>query len=575
MILPLRLKRYGIRRLRNMLVPGVLVAAMTLVAACGTERSRALSALWNINRGVIDSIAPPDKERLEAGLDSLMQMKTEVPDTLVGSLLFEVADYLFNHNEFKKLINYVKDTEPLMRRIAGSSPTAQAQLVELRTYIYETYREVGLLDRAAQGLLSELDNARKLGLDQSLALLYNNLSTIYINQGLNDKAIELGQVSVKLNEELNDSNFLVINYSNLSSAYLAKKQYDKAIEYSFVALHYITPSDSLLRMMVQRNISTKYTHMQEYQLAIRQLKPVMAFFERNNIERELPLTYEKYGRLLWKTGRTDEALKYYRKAYLDKHFCRINQRMDIARSYADFCDSIGDYANEREAIRYCLLLNDTLGHGFEGNQADMLARLYQGELDRSNDNAQRYQTAQNTRRVIIIVLNILLLSALATLAVLFVRRKNEQKAWAAHDEERTQQLQAASLAQTRSNELIKKLSSELQDLQQTLRSAPKSDTMTALQRITSKVAKADSDKADSDSMQVANADFFKRLLESYPQLTSNDLRLAAMLRQGLSTKEIAEITIKEVRSIDTARNRLRKKMGITPEEDLCKFFMRI
>lgn len=48
-----------------------------------------------------------------------------------------------------------------------------------------------------------------------------------------------------------------------------------------------------------------------------------------------------------------------------------------------------------------------------------------------------------------------------------------------------------------------------------------------------------------------------------------------MLRQGMSSKDIAELMVKEVRSIETARNRLRKKIGIPSETDLCRFFMEI
>ena len=47
-----------------------------------------------------------------------------------------------------------------------------------------------------------------------------------------------------------------------------------------------------------------------------------------------------------------------------------------------------------------------------------------------------------------------------------------------------------------------------------------------------------------------------------------------MLFIGLSTKEISSITFREVRSIESARNRLRKKLDIPEEETIQDFLSR-
>ena len=57
-------------------------------------------------------------------------------------------------------------------------------------------------------------------------------------------------------------------------------------------------------------------------------------------------------------------------------------------------------------------------------------------------------------------------------------------------------------------------------------------------------------------------DFFNALKESYPQLTDKDLKLCAYLRLGLSTKQIAQMTSVLPESVNTARYRIRRKMGL-------------
>lgn len=63
--------------------------------------------------------------------------------------------------------------------------------------------------------------------------------------------------------------------------------------------------------------------------------------------------------------------------------------------------------------------------------------------------------------------------------------------------------------------------------------------------------------------QEVNELLISKLSHSYPNLTSNDLKLCLYLKMNLSTKEIAQLQQKTVESIKVARSRLRKKMGIS------------
>lgn len=59
----------------------------------------------------------------------------------------------------------------------------------------------------------------------------------------------------------------------------------------------------------------------------------------------------------------------------------------------------------------------------------------------------------------------------------------------------------------------------------------------------------------------ANKDFFVRLLESHPNLTSNERQLSAFIALGLTGKEISKITQQSLNSIYVSRNRLKKKLS--------------
>lgn len=67
--------------------------------------------------------------------------------------------------------------------------------------------------------------------------------------------------------------------------------------------------------------------------------------------------------------------------------------------------------------------------------------------------------------------------------------------------------------------------------------------------------------------------FYKVLLEKFPNLTQNERKLCALLRSGLSSKDIAVLTFQNPQSIDVARYRLRKKLKLENEENLPDFLL--
>jgi len=65
-----------------------------------------------------------------------------------------------------------------------------------------------------------------------------------------------------------------------------------------------------------------------------------------------------------------------------------------------------------------------------------------------------------------------------------------------------------------------------------------------------------------------NQDFFKILLEKYPDLSLSELRICAYMRLNLSNKELAQVLKKSVRTIETYRTDIRKKMKLSINENL-------
>lgn len=60
----------------------------------------------------------------------------------------------------------------------------------------------------------------------------------------------------------------------------------------------------------------------------------------------------------------------------------------------------------------------------------------------------------------------------------------------------------------------------------------------------------------------AHAPFFKNLYEAHPDLSPSEARMCAYLIMNLSSKEIASISNKTIRSVESTRYRLYKKFNL-------------
>jgi CheY-like chemotaxis protein len=68
--------------------------------------------------------------------------------------------------------------------------------------------------------------------------------------------------------------------------------------------------------------------------------------------------------------------------------------------------------------------------------------------------------------------------------------------------------------------------------------------------------------------------FFTRLQKKYPVLSPNELKLCAYIKMNLSTKETMQILNISKKGLETARYRIKKKMCLTPQDDLPKLIQR-
>ncbi|MOA30278.1 hypothetical protein D3C78_1513540 [compost metagenome] len=76
--------------------------------------------------------------------------------------------------------------------------------------------------------------------------------------------------------------------------------------------------------------------------------------------------------------------------------------------------------------------------------------------------------------------------------------------------------------------------------------------------------------------QQVHEEFYTILNERFPNLSPSERRLCAFLKLNMTTKEISSITHQNIKSIEIARTRLRKKLNLTgTDQNLVTFLAQL
>ena len=128
----------------------------------------------------------------------------------------------------------------------------------------------------------------------------------------------------------------------------------------------------------------------------------------------------------------------------------------------------------------------------------------------------------------------------------------------------------------RKNDMLQDIDQQLEELSESVRREETKARITKkisdLRRsIRTNMSEDDNWEKFSENFDLVYDNFMQKLTNAYPDLKKNDLKLCAYLRMGLSSKEMASLLNTSVRSIETARYRLRKKLGMESGENLLAF----
>lgn len=140
---------------------------------------------------------------------------------------------------------------------------------------------------------------------------------------------------------------------------------------------------------------------------------------------------------------------------------------------------------------------------------------------------------------------------------------------------KSQELASSAMNIIRKNEILTKIEESIGKVIPSVSAGDPSRAVAMLRRVQKDIR--ENMEHDSDwekfgsNFDIVHENYLKRLGETYPELNLSDKKLCAYLRMDLQSKEIAPLMNISARSVEMARWRLRKKMGLNRSINLTEF----
>jgi hypothetical protein len=360
---------------------------------------------------------------------------------------------------------------------------------------------------------------------------------------------------------------------------LAEKYFGKALEIFGSEKEYQRFSQTLLSLSRLAYARGKYA------LGLRLLDSSEVYL--NKAERSyspkmiiLAEIYEQKGKNLAALKKNELAREFFYQAFrMSKRNRQLDVMVDASAGLAKIWEAMKQYDSA-----YCYLLLHKAYSDTAFNEKSIRELAYQDasfkyerELARERELRGREKAKQKRNTFLMSILIIGLIFSLVTLALLLKLGRNkvrriqlEQSNLKKELELRNKELTTHVLYQLKRNEFILDISRKLTKSISKLKPENRKIIDEVIRKI-ERESEADVWKDFEIRFQQVHNDFYKNLGNKYPDLTPNEMRLAAFLKLNMNTKDISAITYQSTNSIDVARSRLRQKFGLSKEESLATF----
>lgn len=456
-------------------------------------------------------------------------------------------------------------------------------------------------DQALQYAFNALDLYTSLKFDSGIARCYTMLGWIFYDTENPGFSLDYHRKALMLNADMKNQKDLALSYNAVGLVFQMKNDNDSAIIYFKNALAIARKEElPLIERAALNNLGICENASGNYSLATRMFTEAMNILHDSTDElftaevcNQMAFSYLK----LKDFNKSDSLLKLARTMIdLSSSNSRKEKQLDNLWITSQLNQATGDFSSAFEnLLEYTRINNEVISRNkTEVVMAQQLKReAHKREAEINEIIAQKelrvfQRNAMGIGALLLIIIGVLAFSRFnqkrkrekqeETIKQLLI--KSELKKERQAKEELDNRLQHSKLHikdyahfVKYNDELINEFIEGLTELHKDAGLNEKTQVQLnkTIKSFLSKYEQVKDDQAIKMDVDKTNTEFFQNLLNKYPHLTKNEQRLCAQVRMDLSSKDIAAANNISVKSVEMARYRLRKQLGLKTEEELGKF----
>ncbi len=477
------------------------------------------------------------------------------------------------------------------------------------------FMDKGDFARAMEYFLASTEAAEKIGSKAYIATNYVNIGNIQDHQKdyNSSRASYLKALPIFRETGYQDAEGITLNYLAAASTYAGDLM--EAQDYGEAAVQIFEQNGNKSYLATSlSNLGNNYVKLRDYGQALAALERSLALLRQVNNILEQPSVLNTIGEALYLSGRPRSALTYLLESVaLAKTHQLPRDLRDATLRLAQVENSLGNHTKAYEYQRLYSQLQDSLLNEEEikkitrlqadfefRKEKDSLAYLQQSEaliFQQQLDKKQSFLYATVAGSVLILMILGLLYRSYLIKQKSNQELRHKNEIIALKNDELTQK--NSEISDLRIQE--KQMADETLAMKQrelttvTMLSYEKNTLLEQLGELIGSLSKKVDDRVIPDLVEIkkiikanlseeswstfmlqfekVHPSFFSQLKEKFPNLTHHDLRLCAHLKVGMDNKEIAQVSAISTESVKKSTNRLKKKLGLTAEEDLRTFLI--
>ncbi len=417
------------------------------------------------------------------------------------------------------------------------------------------------------------------------ASLYTNIGNLYFFNIKNIPQAKVYYDSALYYAKINhDTMHITASYSNIGIVYLKEKKYDKARENFEIAYEL---SQKIKHLAFSINIMTNLGNVYYKQGNID-----MSIYCRTkalNIAKE----YKVKSKIFKATKQLAKGYKYNHDYTKAKHLLldlindtasvNLHSQKDLMWNLSEIYEKMERYDSALYYYKNFTILNNKIIELQNFKATEELIIAYKTEQTQRENQVLRLQNqAQKKYSSLVIGLSIILFIFIILLVLFIRQRKNlhakkqeiintENNLLKEKLEFKSKELTMNTMNMIRHSEFVNSLIPDLRKINH-LDTVSRKQTLLNIIRNINLHNKTQLWEDFNKTFTEVNNSFFEALNQKHPNLTPKDRKLAALLKLGLSTKDIASITHMSIRGIESARHRLRIKLNLDKDIHLNNYF---